>query len=235
MTAVLAAVLMCGAVSLQAATDDTLVPRLKWWHQFQFAGFYAAQAKGYYAEEGLNVRIEQGRSSISSMDAVLAGDAHFGINDSSVVLRRLKGQPLVACAAILQHAPDVIMSRADRNIRTPADLVNARVMLVGEQGRALMIAMLLREGIPPGSVEIVPHTWSIDDLVEKRVDAMTAYATEEPIQMGMRGVTPALLRSIDYGVDFMATRCSRPNTRSSATRNAPPPSCAPVCAAGTTP
>ena len=235
MTAVLAAVLMCGAVSLQAATDDTLVLRLKWWHQFQFAGFYAAQAKGYYAEEGLNVRIEQGRSSISSMDAVLAGDAHFGINDSSVVLRRLKGQPLVACAAILQHAPDVIMSRADRNIRTPADLVNARVMLVGEQGRALMIAMLLREGIPPGSVEIVPHTWSIDDLVEKRVDAMTAYATEEPIQMGMRGVTPALLRSIDYGVDFMATRCSRPNTRSSATRNAPPPSCAPVCAAGTTP
>ena len=151
------------------------------------------------------------------------------------MLRRLKGQPLVACAAILQHAPDVIMSRADRNIRTPADLVNARVMLVGEQGRALMIAMLLREGIPPGSVEIVPHTWSIDDLVEKRVDAMTAYATEEPIQMGMRGVTPALLRSIDYGVDFMATRCSRPNTRSSATRNAPPPSCAPVCAAGTTP
>jgi PAS domain S-box-containing protein len=193
---------LCGAVSLQAAADDTLVLRLKWWHQFQFAGFYAAQAKGYYAEEGLAVRIEEGRPSVSSIDAVLAGDAHFGINDSSIVLRRLQGRPLVACAAILQHAPDVILSREDRNIRTPSDLVNARIMLVGEQGQALLHAMLIGEGIPPGSAKIVPHTWSIDDLIAGRVDAMTAYASEEPLQMRLRGVEPAMLRSRDYGVDF---------------------------------
>ncbi len=198
-----ALVTLCCAASLHATKDDdTLVLRLKWWHQFQFAGFYAAQAKGYYAEEGLTVRIEEGKPSISSIDAVLAGDAHFGINDSSIVLRRLKGHPLVACAAILQHTPDIILSRDDRNIRTPADLVNTRIMLAGDQGRALLQAMLLSEGISPGSVKIVPHTWNIEDLIAKRVDAMTAYATEEPIQMRLRGAEPSMLRSIDYGVDF---------------------------------
>jgi ABC-type nitrate/sulfonate/bicarbonate transport system substrate-binding protein len=195
-------VVLCGALPAHSAPDDTLVLRLKWWHQFQFAGFYAAQAKGYYAELGLNVRIEEGRSSISSIDAVLAGEAHFGVNDSSVVLRKLKGEPVVVCASILQHTADVILSRKDREIRTPSDLVGTRIMLAGEQGRALLAAMLIQEGISPDAVTIVPHTWSIEDLIAGRVDAMTAYATEEPVQMRMRGITPAMLRSIDYGVDF---------------------------------
>ena len=194
--------MLCSAAWLHAGTDDTVVLRLKWWHKFQFAGFYAAQAKGYYAEEHLKVRIEEGKPSISSIDAVLSGDAHFGVNDSSIALRRLNGQPLVACAAILQHAPDIIMSRQDRNIRTPADLVNTRIMVGGEQGQALLKAMLMREGISADAVKTVPHAWNLDDLIQKRVDALTAYITEEPLQMQARGVEPAIIRSIDYGVDF---------------------------------
>ncbi|MFA6962804.1 MAG: ABC transporter substrate-binding protein [Opitutaceae bacterium] len=187
---------------LQAAPDDTVVLRLKWWHQFQFAGFYAAQAMGYYQEEGVNVRIEEGKASQDSIDAVVTGQVQFGISDSSLVLRRIQGAPVVACAAILQHAPDVIMSRQDRNIRTPADLVGTKIMLRGEQGLCLLTAMLRKEGIAPDAVVIVPHTWRLNDLIEGRVDAMTAYATEEPIQMRRRGVEPSLMRSLDYGVDF---------------------------------
>ena len=191
-----------GAVSLHAAATETVTLRLKWKHQFQFAGFYAAQAKGYYAEEGLAVNIVEAQRGAFAIDAVLAGDAQFGVSDSSVVLHRLRGQPLVACAAILQHAPEVIMSRLDRNIRTPADLVNTRLMLSGDQGMAMLRAMLLGEGVSPDSVTIIPHTWTIDALIEKRVDAMNVYASEEPYRMRLRGVEPALLRSIDYGVDF---------------------------------
>ena len=31
--------------------------QLKWFHQFQFAGYYAAIEQGYYAEEGLDVEL----------------------------------------------------------------------------------------------------------------------------------------------------------------------------------
>lgn len=34
--------------------------QLKWKHQFQFAGYYAAKIKGFYADEGLDVTIIEG-------------------------------------------------------------------------------------------------------------------------------------------------------------------------------
>lgn len=39
--------------------DDKVVLQLKWKHQFQFAGYYAAQYKGYFKEEGLEVDIRE--------------------------------------------------------------------------------------------------------------------------------------------------------------------------------
>ena len=38
---------------------ETVTIQLKWLHQFQFAGYYAAVEKGFYAEEGLNVVLNQ--------------------------------------------------------------------------------------------------------------------------------------------------------------------------------
>ena len=192
-----------GSVAMvQAVPDDPVILWLKWRHQFQFAGYYAAQAKGYYAEEGINVRIEPGRPGVSSIDAVLNEVAQFGVSDSDIVLTRLEGKPLVACAAIFQHSPIVILSRRDRNIRTPADLVGAKIMMSDRQGSAQLWAMVMREGIAPEMVRTVPHSWRLEDLIEGRVDAISAYATVEPLRLRARGIEPAVLRAIDYGVDF---------------------------------
>ncbi|HEY9250178.1 MAG TPA: ABC transporter substrate-binding protein, partial [Rariglobus sp.] len=181
---------------------DRVVLGLKWRHQFQFAGYYAAQAKGYYAEEGMEVRIEEGRPGQSSIETVLQGEAQFGVSDSDIVLARLQGRPLVVCAAVFQHSPSVILSRRDRNIRKPSDLAGARVMMPDMQGSAQLHAMLAREGIPAEAVHIVPHTWRLADLIEGRVDAVSAYATVEPAQLRGLGIESAGLHAIDYGVDF---------------------------------
>src|SRR5690606_26996915 len=90
----------------------------------------------------------------------------------------------------------------DRGISKPSDLVGARVMLSDEQGAAQLKGMMVREGIDPERAVIVPHSWRLDDLIEGRVDAISAYATVEPALMRAAGVEPHLLRSSDYGVDF---------------------------------
>src|SRR5512133_3746248 len=54
-------------------------PKLKWQHQFQFAGYYAAQAHGYYREEGLDVSIIEGDAKHPPIEQVLAGGADFGV------------------------------------------------------------------------------------------------------------------------------------------------------------
>ncbi len=176
--------------------------QLKWRHQFQFAGYYAAAARGYYEEAGLEVEIIEGNSGRSPIASVTSGAAEFGVGDTDVLLHRLRGEPLVVCAAIFQHSPYIMLSRADRGIRSPHDLVGARVMMAEGQGASQFLAMLAREGVEPRRVNLLPHSWNLTDLVEGRVDAISAYATVEPGRLRELGVTPAILRSLDYGVDF---------------------------------
>lgn len=194
------------AGSAHAAPDskppERVTLQLKWLHQFQFAGYYAAQAKGFYSEEGLDVTIREGGADRPVIATVLKGDAHYGIGDSDLLINRINGQPLVALAAIFQHSPYVLLSRADRGIRAPSDLVGASVMLSEGQGSIQLRAMLKREGIDPERVNILPQTWKLEDLIEGRVDAVSAYSTVEPALLRARGVAPATMRSLDYGVDF---------------------------------
>jgi PAS domain S-box-containing protein len=206
--AVLAALLLCfaGAGPALAAGDarqpERVTLQLKWLHQFQFAGYYAARAKGFYSAEGLEVTIREGGPDRPVVDLVLGGGAQFGIGDSELLINRIKGQPVVALAAIFQHSPYVIMSRQDRHIRTPSDLVGRKLMLSEGQGAIQLRAMFKREGIDPKLVNIVPQSWSLDDLISGKVDAVSAYASVEPALLRARGVEPATLRSLDYGVDF---------------------------------
>lgn len=191
-----------GAASASGSAAENLTLQLKWLPQFQFAGYYAAQAKGFYQQEGLNVTIVPGSKDISPLATLLAGNAQFSVGDSDLLVARLQGQPIVAMAAVFQHSPYVILSRDDSNIRSPRDLVGKRVMMASTQGEIQLRAMLKRESIDPAQVKILPQSWSVDDLVARRVDAMSAYATVEPHQLLARGVAPATLRSSDFGVDF---------------------------------
>jgi ABC-type nitrate/sulfonate/bicarbonate transport system substrate-binding protein len=60
--------------------------QLKWMHQFQFAGYYIAKEKGFYADEGFDVEIRERDLKSSPFDDVDSGKADYGIADSSVVL-----------------------------------------------------------------------------------------------------------------------------------------------------
>ena len=190
----------CGAEDAKEPERVTL--QLKWLHQFQFAGYYAAGAKGFYRDEGLEVTIREGGAARPAVAQVLGGEAQFGIGDSDLLINRIQGQPIVALAAIFQHSPYVIMSRQDRNIRTPSDLVGATVMLSEDQGGIQLRAMLQREGIDPKLVNIIGQSWQLDDLIERKVDAVSAYATVEPALLSARGVAPSTMRGVDYGLDF---------------------------------
>lgn len=179
-----------------------VVLKLKWRHQFQFAGYYAAEARGFYRAAGLEVRIVEGAPSRSTIASVLAGEADFGISDAELLLARMAGRGVVVCAAIFQHSPYVLLTRRDRGLTTPQHLAGRRVMLAGEQSEAQLLAMFAREGLSLEQITVVPHSWSLDDLIDGRVDAVSAYATEQPYRMRQRGVEAATISARDYGIDF---------------------------------
>ena len=59
--------------------------QLKWKHQFQFAGYYAALEQGYYRDAGLDVTIREDGPDVDAAEAVASGRADFGVCSSSVL------------------------------------------------------------------------------------------------------------------------------------------------------
>lgn len=185
------------------AERQELTLRLKWWHQFQFAGYYAAVKQGYYKREGLTVKLVEGDAIHPVTEEVLLGRADFGITGSDLLMEYAKGKPLVAVAAIFQHSPYVIMSMPGMGIRVPSDLVGKSIMASENQGWVELKAIFLKEGIDLSHLAVLQHSWDNKDLIKGKVDAMTGYSSVEPYQIKrLGGVSPVLIKPINYGVDF---------------------------------
>lgn len=180
---------------------ETIRLQLKWRHQFQFAGYYAAVEQGYFREAGLNVELLEGQPNIDAAAQLLSGQAEYAVMSPAVLLERQKGRPLVALAAIFQHSASVLLTRKDMGIETPEAILGKRIMLNPEQDPETS-AMLITAGVPLGSVTVMPHSGSLDDLLAGKVDAQVSYLTNEPYLMRQRGVEAHLLEPARYGIDF---------------------------------
>jgi len=176
--------------------------QLKWRHQFQFAGYYAAIAQGYYQQVGFQVNLKEANAQINPIDEVLSGRADFGIANSELMLYHLNGEPVMAIAAIIQHSPIVLMSLEASNILSPQDLIGKKVMYpVGHYG-ANTLGILLKEGIHESQIESIPLSYDIEDLIEHKVDAMVGYVTDQPFLLKERDIKYNLIDPRTYGIDF---------------------------------
>lgn len=174
--------------------------QLKWFHQFQAAGFYAAIEQGYFRDAGLDVRLIEGGPTINATDTVLAGDAEFGIGTSGLLVSRSRGLPVVAVAAIFQHSPYIIAARDDPDIREVSDLVGRRVMV--EPYSEELIAYLHREGADIDDLIQIEHSGNPLDLADGDADAMTAYTTTEPFMLERAGIAYQTFDPKVAGIDF---------------------------------
>jgi diguanylate cyclase (GGDEF)-like protein/PAS domain S-box-containing protein len=188
--------------SSTACAVEKITLQLKWHHQFQFAGYYAAQSKGFCQQENLDVNIVEGGRNVPALKQVLEGAAQYGIGDADILLSRINGKPVVAIASIFQHSPYVLLSLRESKIKSPQDLIGKRIMLSNDQGATQFKAMMNKAGIGLEYVTVLPHTWNLQDLVNGSVDVVSAYATVEPVQLEAMGYHPSILSNQDYGVDF---------------------------------
>ncbi|WP_247869981.1 ABC transporter substrate-binding protein [Methylophaga sp. SB9B] len=173
--------------------------KLHWQHQFQFAGIYAAVEKGFYQEAGLDVTLLNGQK--APFNEIENGDVDFGISGAGLVVERLKGRPFVALAAIFQSSPYTWLVRADSDIKHPNDFIGKTV--TRQSYADDLSAMLLRFNIHPHQLNIVdPTTDDIDNLIAGKVDALTAYISNEPFWMREQGVNYRTLSPHEFNINF---------------------------------
>ena len=179
---------------------ETVRLQLKWKHQFQFAGYYAAIEQGYYREAGLDVRLIEAEETTDPVAEVVEGRADYGIGMSELLLAHSRGAPIVALAAIFQHSPLVLLVRRDRPGESLHDLIGRRVMM--EAQSAELLAYLKRENVPLDRLEIVPHAVDLTAIGDGSVKAMSAYSTDEPFGLRAAGVPYSTFSPRAAGIDF---------------------------------
>ena len=186
-------------ISTLFAKNNEVTLQLKWKHQFQFAGYYAAIHKGYYEEEGLNVIIKEAFSDMDIVDEVLNNNAQFGVGTSELILDFAKNKPITVLGVIFQHSALAIMS-LNKNINTIHDLVGKNIMI--ERGSADIYALFKRENIDTNSFKILPHTFNVQSLIENKVDAMSIYSIDEPYYLQQKGLRYNIFSPREAGIDF---------------------------------
>lgn len=149
--------------------------QLNWKHQFQFAGYYAAIEQGYFRDAGFAVSLRELAEGGDPVASVLKGEADYGVGASELALQRGRGKPVVALATIIQNSPLVLLANR-RTVPNVEALNGARIMLVPHEVE--LLAYLKREGV--AHYVDVPHSFDPDDLIAGRVDAISAYSTDEP-------------------------------------------------------
>ena len=176
--------------------------QLKWHHQFQFAGYYAAFEKGYYKDVGLNVSIKPGGPTVKVDQEVLSGRADYGVLASELIGKRVQGKKAVLLAVVFQHSIRALISRADSEIYSPSDLIGQTIMLNGNEQEEFL-AMLKAEGISSNDINIISKDNTANQkLINKEVVAINGSIANQPFIFAQKDVEVKLLRPIMYGIDF---------------------------------
>ncbi|WP_114970838.1 diguanylate cyclase domain-containing protein [Rhodoferax ferrireducens] len=185
-----------------ALAQTPVTMQLRWKHQFQFAGYYAALEKGFYKDAGLDVTLKEGGSNISSTEEVLQGRAQFGVSNSGLVKTYMMGKPVLMLAPIVQHSPTILLSLGD-DLRNPAQVAKAGLIRLQPGDESLeQKSLFVNEGIALDKLQITTEVHGIDDLLSGKVVAINAYRSNEPFELQQRGVAYSVLEPSHYGMDF---------------------------------
>lgn len=176
--------------------------QFKWFHGYQFAGYYAAIEQGFFTEEGLSVSLVERDPKKPHVDEVLNGNAEFGVADSSLILRRMQGQPVVMLAVIYQSSPLVLMTLASSELRSPLDLKGKRVMYQIGQDDAVIMAMFKEVGLESDDIIAIPHSFDDNALLEGVTDAYSGYISNQPFTFKANGHHINIINPVNYGIDF---------------------------------
>ena len=192
---------------VSVAAEKEVVLQLRWDHQFQFAGYYAAKWQGYYTDAGISVDIRSALTAdgriLNTTAEVASGRADFGIGSTDILVAIDRGRDLRILASIFQQSGVAIVSRQDRRISGLSDVASMRVARIeNDMTDVELQAMLYAEGIDPNVVGVYPPDSSFTNVVQGDVDMAVSYAWTSQWAARQHGTRFAELRPSTYGVDF---------------------------------
>lgn len=185
------------------ASDHPIAIQLKWLHQFQFAGYYAALEKGFFEEEGLHVQLLERDAKKNNILQVLNGEVDYGIADTAVLLYQTNKLGVKIVAPIFQHSPNVLITLKSSGIKSPLDLIGKRVQFYNNESDGFPImAMLAEYGVLEQGMIRKESTGDFDVLINGDTDVIHGYASHEPFLLREAGHDVHIIHPMHYGIDL---------------------------------
>ena len=180
-----------------SVTPTRLVVGLGYIPSVQFAQFYLAQQKGYYAQGGLTIEF-QNKIDADLIPLVGKGTIDIGIGDgTSVIPAASNAIPVQYVATIYGKFPNVVFAKASSAIKTAADLKGRKIGTPGRYGGGwiMLQALLGSAGLSTDDVQIVeyPDFTQRAAVEQGAVDAATGFANNEPVQLELDGQKASVL------------------------------------------
>jgi len=188
-------------LSTVALASDSIVVQLKWFHDAQSAGFYAAIDQGFYKKENLDVTLLPGGPKVHSVNQLVNNTAQVAVAGSHELLtRHAEGHPIVATAAIYQQNPFVYFSLESSNIETPLQFKGKRLLFYKDD--PILKPMLSKFGLTTKDLITIDHgTASFDSfLAGKETDIWTGYLSDQVMHARRKGKKINVIHPEDYGI-----------------------------------
>lgn len=167
----------------------------------QYAPFYVAVEKGYFAEEGLAIEFDYSFET-DGVALVGAGELPFAVvSAEQVLLARAQQLPVVYVMAWFQKFPVAVMAKASAGLDTPAALRGKRIgtPLLGGANFVGLRALLTAGEVPAEEVTIEAIGFNqMPALTADQVDAVVVYSNNEPIRLAAQGETYSVIPVSDY-------------------------------------
>jgi len=183
--------------ALSGLTPVTL--QTDWYPQPEHGGFYDAQIRGYYKDEGLDVTILPGGPYVNTAQQVSSGTVQFAMGSSDNTLESVgNGVPLVAVAATMQHDPQAVMVHQDSPVHSFQDLDGHAVAV--RLGAATWFEFLVKR-YQLKNVREIPATYSVANFLQDPGYIQQIFVTSEPFFARQAGVPVRTMLISQAGYD----------------------------------
>lgn len=185
--------------------ESTIVKlRLKWQHQGQFAGFYCAQERGFYEDEGMKVQIRPGGQEMNALNLVTGGTDDIGVwGAEQLLIARSHDIPVKAIGVVYQESAACFLSRPEAGIKNPKDFEGKRVGTQSGTDLETIYRALLNIGhVDRAKIHETNVSFNFALFLAGEYDVWPSYIVNEPYIAQQRGVAVSVLQPKDFDLHF---------------------------------
>ncbi len=197
---------LAGTAAAQGAPAEKFTFALNWFPVGDHAAYWVALDKGYYAQRGLDVTLENSKGSGDSIAKVDTGRADAGLADAvPVVAATARGAKVKMVGMVFDKTPLNFYSRKDKPAYKPKDLEGKTIGAPpGDGQRQAWPAFAKMNGVDPAKVTWVniEPTAKVAALAEKRVDVVGDYTTGLPFMTKALGDQVVMMPWADFGFEL---------------------------------